>query len=199
MQDFFLFIIFFNGKSLLVEKAATAGLCCGRTPKKKGQSCSAPFRWCQQENPHCSSWQSEGVSAMRDQNHSYCFQTMGPSEYNRFCLKGTGTEKIHFPDFMGMALYCKLKNLSWLSAPLKQPEVSLPVTSETIELTALTAEGVTCSGASSTLIWIRGSCNSLMVGQYSNGGGTSWGGHQVTATTPWWDGSCQRGSGGSTN
>jgi len=110
-----------------------------------------------------------------------------------------GTEKIHFPDFMGMALYCKLKNLSWLSAPLKQPEVSLPVTSETIELTALTAEGVTCSGASSTLIWIRGSCNSLMVGQYSNGGGTSWGGHQVTATTPWLDGSCQRGSGGSTN
>lgn len=87
---FFFLFFFFNRKSLLVEKAATAGLCCGRIPKKNGWGCSAPFHWCQQENPHCSSWQSEGVSAMRDQNHPYCFQTMGPSEYNRCCLKGIG-------------------------------------------------------------------------------------------------------------
>lgn len=59
-------------------------------PRRKARAALLPFRWCQQENPHCSSWQSEGVSAMRDQNHSYCFQMMGPSEYNRFCLKGTG-------------------------------------------------------------------------------------------------------------
>lgn len=36
---------------------------------------------------------------------------------------------------------------------------------------ALTAEGVTGPGIGTTLIWIRGTCNSLIAGQCCNGGG----------------------------
>ena len=65
---------------------------------------------------------------------------------------------------------------------MKQPEASLPVTSEVLALAALTAEGVTGEGADTTLIWIRGTFNSLIVGQYCNGGAISLGGDQVAAS-----------------
>lgn len=77
---------------------------------------------------------------------------------------------------MGMAFCQKLKKLRWLSAPLKQPEVSLAVTSEGLVAAALTAEGVTSPGIGTTLIWIRGTCNSLIVGQCCDGGGVFPGG-----------------------
>lgn len=72
--------------------------------------------------------------------------------------------------------------------------MSLPVTSEALALAALTAEGVTGRGAGTTLIWIRETFNSLIVGQYSNGGDTSRAGSRYLRSFPVGMGHAWRGS-----